>query len=289
VQKQIQNHMEKIANAPPPEEPVMGAESVRKFQGSGLATGGSLPQLVGVSGSGSGVVPNYAPQYSGSVGQSIPPRADGTSPAVSQAQQQQEKKSAAVLVIIAVILAALLFGVIALVVIGLKHPPADGTQVVATGSSGNALGGAQAGSSATIGQAATTGIQTAAGGSSAAPTGTDSSSAGNGNGATASTDTSKHHGGGGSSHPQPTHTAAPATATTPAAPAAEDGYLTLDTYPWTKVSENGKVLGSTPLVHVAIAAGSHTLTLENPDQGIKQQTTVTIKAGETVSKRLGLK
>jgi hypothetical protein len=42
-------------------------------------------------------------------------------------------------------------------------------------------------------------------------------------------------------------------------------------------------------VHVALSAGSHTLTLENPDQAIKQQTTVSIKAGETVSKRLGLK
>jgi serine/threonine protein kinase len=90
VQKQVQVHMEKIANTPPPEEPVMGADSVKRFAGSGLGTGGSLPQLVGVSGSGSGVVANFAPgSYTGSVGQSIPPRADGTSPAISQGQQQE--------------------------------------------------------------------------------------------------------------------------------------------------------------------------------------------------------
>jgi serine/threonine-protein kinase len=304
VQKQIQVHMEKIANAPPPESAVMGKDNINKFAGSGLQTGGSLPQLIGVSGSGSGVVPNYAPQYNGSVGQSIPPRADGTSPAISQAQQHEEKKSSAVLMIIAAILAALLLGVIALVVIGLKHPQ-EGTQTgpVVTGS-GNALGGAQIGSQAgsqtgaqagvqgngvaTTAQGGAMGMQTGAGGSSGAtPSATDGASANSGSTASTDTPTTKHHGGG--SHPQPAHTAAPATATTPAAPAAEDGYLTLDTYPWTKVSDGSKVLGSTPLVHVALSAGSHTLTLENPDQGIKQQTTLTIKAGETVSKRLGLK
>ncbi len=285
VQKQIQVHMEKIANAPPPEEPVMGAESVRKFSGSGLGTGGSLPQLVGVSGSGSGVVPNYAPAYSGSVGQSIPPRADLPP---GHAQTAEEKKSGAVLIIIAAILGALLLGVIALVVIGLKHPATDGTQVAAGSGSGAALGGAQSGLPAGQGSAGALGIQggvqtgaIASGG--VVPAGTDTS-----NGATASngSTTTKHSGGG---HSQQTHSTPPATATTPPAPAAEDGYLTLDTYPWTKVSDGSKVLGSTPLVHVALSAGSHTLTLENPDQGIKQQTTVTIKAGETVSKRLGLK
>jgi serine/threonine-protein kinase len=297
VQKQVQVHMEKIANAPPPESAVMGRDNVNKFAGSGLQTGGSLPQLIGVSGSGSGVVPNYAPQYSGSVGQSIPPRADGTSPAISQQQQQEEKKSSAVLMIIAAILAALLLGVIALVFIGLKHPAGENPVGPVASNGGNAVNGVGSSGVGTTGAGVGQGVQGATGlqgiqgtSSGTAPVGTDSSSA-NGNGSTASADTTKHpHGGGGSSHPQTTHTAAPATATTPAAPAAEDGYLTLDTYPWTKVtSDNGKVLGSTPLVHVALPAGSHTLTLENPDQGIKQQTTVTIKAGETVSKRLGLK
>jgi serine/threonine protein kinase len=68
-----------------------------------------------------------------------------------------------------------------------------------------------------------------------------------------------------------------------------DGFLTLDTYPWTKVSENGKTLGTTPLVHVALSPGSHTFTLENSDQGLKQSYAVTIKSGETLNRRLGLK
>ena len=83
---------------------------------------------------------------------------------------------------------------------------------------------------------------------------------------------------------------APAPAPPPAAPVETGtGYLTLDTYPWTRVSENGKPLGVTPLVHIALSAGSHVLTLENPDQGIKQTYPVTVKADETVSRRLGLK
>jgi serine/threonine-protein kinase len=55
------------------------------------------------------------------------------------------------------------------------------------------------------------------------------------------------------------------------------------------VSEGGRVLGNTPLVHVPMPAGTHTLTLENPDQGLRQSYTVTIKGGETVTRRLGLK
>jgi len=42
-------------------------------------------------------------------------------------------------------------------------------------------------------------------------------------------------------------------------------------------------------VHVAMAPGPHTLTLENPEQSIKKTYSVTIKSGETVSRRLGIK
>lgn len=71
----------------------------------------------------------------------------------------------------------------------------------------------------------------------------------------------------------------------PAGP-AEMGYLTIDTYPWTKVSVGGRVLGNTPLVRVPIAAGTHLLTLENPDDNVRQTTMVVVKPGETISKRL---
>jgi len=88
--------------------------------------------------------------------------------------------------------------------------------------------------------------------------------------------------------PHTHHATAPAPAA--AAPAADTlGWVTFDTYPWTRVTEGSTSLGTTPLVHVALPAGSHTLTLDNPDQGIHQTYSLTVKAGESMTKRLGLK
>ncbi len=72
----------------------------------------------------------------------------------------------------------------------------------------------------------------------------------------------------------------------PAEASAANGFLTLDTYPWSRVSENGRPLGTTPLVRVPLSPGVHTLTLENPAEGVKKTTTITIKSGENLSKRL---
>ncbi len=71
-----------------------------------------------------------------------------------------------------------------------------------------------------------------------------------------------------------------------AAPAAASGFLTLDTLPWTHVSIGGRALGDTPLVHVQVPSGTHTLSLDNPDEGIHRTTVVTVKSGESVSRRL---
>jgi serine/threonine-protein kinase len=108
----------------------------------------------------------------------------------------------------------------------------------------------------------------------------------------------------------PPHTPAPKVVyagrpTTPAAPAKEpsaaqqgpaepamvepekgSGFLTIDTYPWTHVTMGGRLLGDTPLVHVAVPAGVHTISLDNPDENVHQTTVVTVKAGETISRRL---
>jgi serine/threonine-protein kinase len=94
--------------------------------------------------------------------------------------------------------------------------------------------------------------------------------------------------------PPPTRSEAPAgrtppsdtVETAPAAPSKAVGYLTLDTFPWTRVSENGRPLGDTPLVKVPLTPGSHVLTLENPGENIRQTTSVVVKSGETVSRRL---
>ena len=75
----------------------------------------------------------------------------------------------------------------------------------------------------------------------------------------------------------------------PAQPAAiEMGRLNLDTTPWAIVSEGGRVLGQTPLVGVALSAGTHTLVLSNPEQGLKTAYQVTISAGQVTSRRIGL-
>ncbi|OJY21871.1 MAG: hypothetical protein BGO98_03395 [Myxococcales bacterium 68-20] len=84
----------------------------------------------------------------------------------------------------------------------------------------------------------------------------------------------------------PTESTAPTPAAPAAAPAEAAGYLTLDTYPWTKVSVDGKPVGSTPLVRVSLPPGTHTVVMENPGEGIRETTTIVVKSGETTSKRL---
>jgi serine/threonine-protein kinase len=74
----------------------------------------------------------------------------------------------------------------------------------------------------------------------------------------------------------------------PEQPAQEFGFLSLDTMPWSQVTLDGHSLGTTPLVHVRLPAGTHTLTLRNPDANITTQYPVTIRANETTSRRLGL-
>jgi serine/threonine protein kinase len=66
------------------------------------------------------------------------------------------------------------------------------------------------------------------------------------------------------------------------------GYLSLDTYPWTHVSEGGHALGDTPLLRVPLPPGAHLLELDNPELGVHQTYSVTIRSGEGVNQRLGL-
>ncbi len=275
VQKQIQVHMEKVAATPMNEPvPVSGGLGVPRQLSGG--TQGALPHLLGVSGSGSGIVPSFG------TGASIPPR-DVTG---AFAPPQPEKKSPIVLIVIAAFLGLLLLAVLGLVFQGLKSKPGNGAVVTTQATDTPPAIASTVTTGTPIGiQGTTTGVPSGviAPGTVTAPTATATSTA---TAATAST-TSTHtgHQTGHGTRPSTTATAQP---TAVASPSEEGGFLTLDTYPWTKVSEGGKVYGNTPLVHFALSAGSHTLTLENPDQGLKQTTTITIKAGETVTKRLGL-
>jgi serine/threonine protein kinase len=70
--------------------------------------------------------------------------------------------------------------------------------------------------------------------------------------------------------------------------APETGRLNLDTQPWSVVSVNGRVLGQTPIVGASLPVGTHTLLLVNPEQGLKTTYQVTITAGHTTARRIGL-
>jgi eukaryotic-like serine/threonine-protein kinase len=79
---------------------------------------------------------------------------------------------------------------------------------------------------------------------------------------------------------------APAEDASSAEAAASNGFLTLDTYPWTRVTIAGRAVGTTPVVRVPLPPGTHNVVLENPEKGLRQVTSVTIKSGETTSRRL---
>jgi hypothetical protein len=66
------------------------------------------------------------------------------------------------------------------------------------------------------------------------------------------------------------------------------GTLNLDTTPWSVVSVAGRVLGTTPIVGASLPAGTHSLVLSNPELGLKTTYQVTISAGRTTARRIGL-
>jgi serine/threonine-protein kinase len=66
------------------------------------------------------------------------------------------------------------------------------------------------------------------------------------------------------------------------------GKLTLNTEPWTHVSLNGKALGDTPLIEVALPAGRHRLQLTNDQAKIDVAVEVEVKAGQLTKKSLRL-
>jgi serine/threonine-protein kinase len=89
----------------------------------------------------------------------------------------------------------------------------------------------------------------------------------------------------------PTAEAPPAIAAAPQTPAAPGklapGYLNLDSEPWANVSLNGKALGTTPLMHVALPPGKHVLTLSNPELGLSTSYAVEIQSGVVLSRLVG--
>ena len=89
--------------------------------------------------------------------------------------------------------------------------------------------------------------------------------------------------------PETSPAVAPPPSVSAAPTASGDGYLSLITSPWTHVTEGGHDLGETPLVHVPLSPGHHTLRLVNTEAGISESYDVEIEAGQTTSRRLGLR
>ena len=307
VQRQVQRHMASITTATNTQElQALTAESLQRMEQSGANVSGQLLRLGNNgSGSGSGVVPNYgmgshpsgASGVSGGFHNSMPGHMGSQMAPAPVADAKGNNNT--LLIVIAIGFFAIAGLLIVLLVPRYTQrknnndfPVADGTGSPAV--TGVAVGNGTAGT-------ATAPTDTAANGTTTPPPGTDTATppppATGATGATASataaTAATVKNG-----RPPPTP-ATPKTVTAthptppPPPPPVEDkdpGFLTINVYPWAKVSEGGRVLcAATPCNKVPLSPGAHTLTLENPDQGVKQTTSVFIKSGETTTRAIGLK
>jgi serine/threonine protein kinase len=310
VQRQVQRHMASITTATNTQElQALTAESLQRMEQSGANVSGQLLRLGNNgSGSGSGVVPNYGmgSHPSGASGgfqsmgsQSIGGHHPGQHTGNVAAPPQQGKSNNSLLIVIAIgffLLAGLL-----IVVVALRYPQhktdaptADGT--AAPGTTGVAVGtGAPTGTAAPTDSVALNGANPL-NPLNPPPPGVDTATPPPP--ATGATGTAANAGTGkGVRNPPPSVTPKTATAPHPAPPPppppAEEkdpGFLTISVYPWAKVSEGGRVIcAATPCNKIPLSPGSHTLTLENPEQGMKQATTVTIKSGDTTIRAIGFK
>jgi len=75
----------------------------------------------------------------------------------------------------------------------------------------------------------------------------------------------------------------------PVEAAEEQGFLTLDTVPWTTVFLGKRKLGETPLVKVPVPAGALELTLVNAEAGVREGYVARVKPGEVTRTRLDLR
>jgi serine/threonine-protein kinase len=281
VQRQVQRHMSAITTAANTQElQALTAESLKRMEQSGANVSGQLLRLgVNGSGSGSGVVPSYGgSRPSGATGGYAPMGSSASMPASQAAPAPKANNSIALVALVGFFFLA----AVAIVVLGLRKKD---------GQSGNLATGPTA--SSTVSAAPTpfpivTGEPTAT--ASAVPTGTTTSPE-----PSASTVAAKN--------PPPKQPiavrppSAPTTKATVVAPPPppppekeEPGFLTINSYPWAKVTENGRVIcAATPCSRVQLPPGNHTLLLENSEQGFKQSVSVTIKSGETTTRAVAFK
>lgn len=268
VRRQIEKHMAGISTTSGNTEVVQGltAESLRRMQQSPDVSG-QLLRLNG-SGSGSGIVPSYGHG-------TIPPSAHYAGMPFPSQYPPAPQKSNALAIVLAV--GFFVLGAMLIVVFALRdrrrfddarasdqETHAVPTPVVVAAPAAPAPGAPEPATPA------------------AAPTPT---SAGTVVSASPMSPPAKTVGARAAVAPKATAPKASAVA----ASSEEPGFLTINVYPWAKISEGGKPLCTTPCNKIPLPPGPHTLQAENPDEGLKQTTTVVIKSGETKTHSLALK
>jgi serine/threonine-protein kinase len=303
VQRQVQRHMAGITAATTTQElQALNVESLHRLEQSGANVSGQLLRLGNGSGSGSGVVPNYgmgshpsqASQLSGGYQSMAPQGTQGSVVGGPVAPPPAEARGNNTLLIVIAVGFFLLAGLL-IVVVGLRDrrkpegPAVDPTGVpmigttVAAGSATAPLAGSAAPVDTTGSPTSPTSPTASVDSATATPQGPTSATAPTGAKTTVRNPPT----------PPTTKTVAVAHPPPPPPPPVEDkdpGFLTINVYPWAKVSEGGRVLcAATPCNKISLSPGTHTLTLDNPEQGMKQTTSVTIKSGETTTRAIGFK
>jgi serine/threonine-protein kinase len=284
VQRQIQRHMAAITSASNTEElQALTAESLKKMAQSGANVSGQLLRLgTSGSGSGSGVVANYGGLASNpSAAPPLPPSASQSLAAVPP-----PKSSSALLIVITIgcfFLAALL-----ILVIGLRDRNKTLSDLIGGGSSPKASAAPTVVTTAapTVTESAAPTVTATATATTPPPTKPTATAPTTATSTTNTTPSPKPH------TPPPVRPAnnPPKPSPPPQPPAEENGYLTITSYPWAKITENGKPVCTTPCNKVPLSPGTHTLTVENGETpGQKQTVTVVIKSNETSTKYVGFK
>jgi tRNA A-37 threonylcarbamoyl transferase component Bud32 len=69
---------------------------------------------------------------------------------------------------------------------------------------------------------------------------------------------------------------------------AETGFLDINATPWARVRIDGQSRGETPVLQLAIAAGSHRIELVNEPLGVRRELVVTVGPGEHVQRIIDL-
>jgi len=70
--------------------------------------------------------------------------------------------------------------------------------------------------------------------------------------------------------------------------AGGQGTLRINSRPWSQVTIDGRAIGNTPQMNVALPSGNHRVTLVNPEFNLKKNLTITIKPGQTETQIISL-